>query len=690
LASPIGASRHIGGIDGLRAIAVLTVILYHAEVPGFGGGFLGVDIFFVISGFLITGLLAEEYGRNGAISLRSFWWRRIRRLAPALLMTLAATAIAVRLLAPGEFGRLRGEFVAALTYVSNWYLIHQGVSYFDSFARPSPLRHLWSLAIEEQFYLLWPVIFAGALRLWGRRAITGALAVTALGSTIWMAVLFMPGSDPSRVYYGLDTRLAGLAAGAVAALWWAPRAVSMRLGQGETGASVLGDHHERTRARVRNAGMAGGAALVLIIAFARDTSAWMYRGGFAVVAAATASLLLATASDAVCTRPLAHGALQWIGRRSYALYLVHWPIIVFTRPGIDVALDGAQLLAVRLALTAAAAEVIHRWVELPLRARHATTRLAREPRHRLALGGLGASICVVAALLIIPAATSTDVRDVLASLPEEVQLEAPSADAPPPTFATTTAPAAAPPETAPQPSVAPPLPPPEAVRVTGPPVLLIGDSVMLRTAQSLIGFLSPFSKIDAKVSRQFGQGDDIIRFYRAANYPASAVIVHLGTNGPPNAAMVESIIAAAGPVPVLLVNVRVARPYELQVNVLLDEAARRHPNVRVVNWWALAGGHPEWFESDLVHPNNEGVKAYVGLITSAIVSVQLDPALSPFMTVPPTTIPPSTIAPPTLPPALPPAPPPPSAAPAPAPAPPEPAPPPTPPADVTTTAPVPP
>src|SRR5215203_2186902 len=214
------------GLDGLRALAVIAVLLYHADLSWIPGGFLGVEVFFVISGYLITALLLAEWHQKGTINLKDFWMRRARRLLPALYVLLVVSLAFAVVFLPGEVARLRDDVLAAFGYVTNWYLIFGHVSYFEAVGRPSLLQHLWSLAVEEQFYLLWPPVLAlalavGASRLRRRRALTVALA-GAVASAVAMALLYAPGVDPSRIYYGTDTRSTGLLCGAAVAFLWLP------------------------------------------------------------------------------------------------------------------------------------------------------------------------------------------------------------------------------------------------------------------------------------------------------------------------------------------------------------------------------------------------------------------------------------------------------------------------------------
>src|SRR5215204_5684674 len=214
------------GLDGLRALAVVAVLLYHADVAWAPGGFLGVDVFFVISGYLITSLLLAEWAARGRVDLKAFWLGRARRLLPALFVVVGATLAFAVVFLPGEVAGLRGDALASFGYVTNWYLIFEHESYFEAVGRPSLLRHLWSLAVEEQFYLLWPPVVAVGMSVGARRWRTRRVLVVALGgaaiSVALMAILFVPGVDPSRLYYGTDTRATGLLVGAALAFAWAP------------------------------------------------------------------------------------------------------------------------------------------------------------------------------------------------------------------------------------------------------------------------------------------------------------------------------------------------------------------------------------------------------------------------------------------------------------------------------------
>ena len=346
----------LGGLDGIRALAVAAVVLFHAGVAFLPAGFLGVDVFFVVSGFLITALLVAERERSGGIALADFWKRRAKRLLPALAALLIGTTLfAAAVYQDQLLDQLRGV-VAAAAYLTNWDLILRDVSYFDQFERPSQLRHLWSLAVEEQFYLLWPLLFFAVLRLAGARwlrRLTWLAALGALASLIWMAILYEPGADPSRVYFGSDARAFTILLGVLLGLHWKP--------------------WRRDWGRVSGAALdllgAGGLAVVAwIMVAARESDAWMYPWGLlALSAAALATVAAAARNGGLISHALAARPLRWLGERSYAIYLWHWPVLIALEweQGITYASPG--LLAAGGAITLVLAAASYEWIERPAR-----------------------------------------------------------------------------------------------------------------------------------------------------------------------------------------------------------------------------------------------------------------------------------------------------------------------------------
>jgi len=367
------------GLDGLRALAVIAVLLYHAELACIPGGFLGVEVFFVISGYLITALLLAEWRQRGRIGLKTFWMRRARRLLPALYVLLVVCLAFAVVFLPGEVARLRGDVLAALGYATNWYLIFGHVSYFEAVGRRSLLQHLWSLAVEEQFYLIWPPVLAlglliGATRLRRRRMLIVALA-GAGASAVATALLYAPGVDPSRIYYGTDTRATGLLCGAALAFLWSP---------GDKYRPSEERHHRLElggRGRFRRrwgwtapllldiVGFAALGGLIWFFLHLGEFRPFLYKGGFALVALSTTALIMTVVNPytLIGARLLGSAPLCWIGVRSYGIYLWHWPVFMVSRPDLDVPFDGLPLLALRLGVTVLLADLSYRFVETPIR-----------------------------------------------------------------------------------------------------------------------------------------------------------------------------------------------------------------------------------------------------------------------------------------------------------------------------------
>ena len=340
-------------LDGLRAFAVLSVFAYHLDAGWTRGGFLGVDTFFVLSGFLITSLLVGEWARHGGISFGGFWARRARRLLPALLLVLLAVAAFAVLEAPADqLDSLRGDGLATLFYGANWRFIASGQSYFNLFTEASPLRHMWSLAIEEQFYLVWPLITFACLRLArGRHWLLGLVCGAGAGASIATMAVLYDRSDPSRAYYGTDGRAHLLLIGAGLALIlarWTPQRAA--------------------RSTVNALGLAGAVACVAFWALVPDTAPWMYSGGYAVFGVCVAAVITSAVQPGrfALRSFLSLPPLVWIGRISYGLYLWHWPVIVVASPA-RTGLDGASLTGVRVGLTFALATASFYLVEQPIR-----------------------------------------------------------------------------------------------------------------------------------------------------------------------------------------------------------------------------------------------------------------------------------------------------------------------------------
>ena len=631
------APRKLGyqpALDGLRAVSVLAVILYHADFSSTPGGFLGVEVFFVISGFLITSLLLEERLHKGRIDLWQFWIRRARRLLPALYLLLAVVSAASILVYTDAAGRMGGDVLAALTYVSNWWNIFLSESYFAQSGRPPLLRNLWSLAVEEQFYLIFPPIFALVILKYGRSKVRIGLIVLALASAAWMAHLFEPFTDPSRVYYGTDTRIAGLLVGAVLALSWTP--------------------WQSTQPAARRAGPAldlvGVVGLVIIgwyLTRVNEFDPFIYRGGMLlldVVCIVVIAVLVHPAAR--LSKVLAWSPLVWIGLRSYAIYLWHWPIFQVTRPELDLPFTGWPVFVLRMVLTFGAAELSYRFVEQPFRQGvlgnwRRDLRTSVGPRHSalvrrgFTVGGTFVVLLVFLTIGLRAASTNTE-RDTL----ELASMTAPGLDdgsaddsiSDPegaPSDTTTTVPGSTTRASPTAPTTLPPTAVPGATRppVTGVPTttvapgttdaVAVGDSVMLG-ASGAINATMPGIRIDAKVARQFDTVLDVVRWYEQEGLIPGTLVVHAGTNGAFSDDDLDELFRIAGDRKVVLINAKVSRPWQDLVNQRLAAAADRHPNAVLVDWYSLAMQNPEWFVSDGAHLRPDGAAAFAELISENV------------------------------------------------------------------------
>ena len=573
-------------LDGLRAVAVIAVLLYHGGVDWMPGGFLGVDLFFCLSGYLITSLLLAERRGTGRIDLPAFWLRRARRLLPAAFLVIAVSVAAAAILVPGDLAQTRGDALASLFYVDNWHQLLVGQSYFAAFERPSLLRHMWSLSIEEQFYLLWPLALGFGVAKLGARKTSLATLGLALLSALLMAVLFTGGSDPSRVYYGTDTHAVGLLLGATLAFVWPlgrfepPRRPSALAVLDITAGIAL-------------------AALILAMVTWHDYDALVYRGGIAAFSL-TAVVLIATVAHPAgrAAHLLGSAPLRWIGARSYGIYLWHWPVMALTRPGIDVHWPLPLLLAFQIGLTIALAAASYRWLEQPFRNGTAQRRIreildARAPRHRLAIvsglsAGAAAAVVAVAAANVGPGSTPRlPERSTAASaLPGAAREQPSGGEAQPATAA----------------------PPPKG------PTLAVGASVMLAAAPEL----GRLALVDAEIGRQ---ADDIVgrlQAYRDAGELPERVVVQMGENGPVTGselAQLRQVLKGVGRV--VLVNVRVPRAWGDSVNKALEKTVARWPEARLADWYDASDKRGLLY-ADATHPRTEGQEVYTRIVRQAL------------------------------------------------------------------------
>jgi peptidoglycan/LPS O-acetylase OafA/YrhL len=608
--------RYLPGLDGLRALAVLAVIGYHLNFGWARGGLLGVGIFFTLSGYLITDLLLGQYHAAGRLQLADFWLRRARRLLPALFVMLPVVVAWVTVLHRTQLAELRAAVLAACGYVSNWWLIAQHVSYFARFGPPSPLGHLWSLAVEEQFYLIWPWLLLLGLRFVAERdtrlalrpRLAGVTLVLAAASALAMAMLYRPGFDMSRVYDGTDTRAFGLLVGAALAMLWPSRVLRPRI----------------TRHARRMLDGAAGAALAVIALLIWRTNEYspsIYRGGLVLLSVATAVVVAVAAHPASrIGSVLGWAGLRWLGVRSYGIYLWHFPIIVLTSPH-GTPSPGPVRMILQVGATVGLAALSWHYVEEPIR-HGALGRLwaARRscPWRGAVRGWRWAGVAAVVAVLATACVGMTAAISPVASNGLAAPAEHPAQNS---TVAT------------PYPTTA------AAGRTSCTAVTHIGDS----TSEGMVSpdFLpNPAGRLDAQYARVgvtsqhleisgarsivetlSGQVNayDVARQLLGEGYHGCWVLA-LGTNDTANvfvgsnvdqSSRVDRMMSVIGNAPVLWVNVTsllTSGPYaESQMrawNSALERGCAKYPNLRVLNWAARA--RPEWFIADGIHYTSAG------------------------------------------------------------------------------------
>ncbi|HPB71610.1 MAG TPA: acyltransferase family protein [Phycicoccus sp.] len=594
------------GLDGLRALAVAAVVLFHAHASWLPGGFLGVDVFFVVSGFLITTLLVREYRRRGHLDLPAFWTRRARRLLPALLLVVLLAPLAARLVETDLLVGIGRQTLGALTFSTNWVEIAAGSDYFHA-TSPQLFANLWSLAVEEQFYLVWPIVVLVLVR--RRRAGPGRALVPltlAIASAVLMGLHVDPGA-PTRVYYGTDTHLVGLMLGAALAFAYA----------------APGRAGTRTATwRLLHLPVTLWSLVLLLALFVvtDEGSAFTFRAGIPLTSLATAGLILGLVSAPSQVRAVASvRPLVWIGQRSYGIYLWHWPIILLVgglwpvAPG-GTAFVASRVLAVTLTLVVAAAS--YRYVEVPIRrfgfaatARRVRSTLAAFTPRGLRLAGastLVASIAYAAVLVTAPADTST-----ARLLSANAAAAAPLPDASPAS--------ASPTASSSPPAAASPMPTDPAsvfAMPTGSEIDAYGDSMLVGSLHAMTYYF-PNIRLDGHSNRRWSDGLAAVQAKGVDN--RRAVVLAFGTNAGADRAAIESTLAALGPHR-MVVLVTEHGPFSRVAadNAILRQVASAHDNVGLADWDAALAGTSGQLQSDGIHPSLVGAHLFAKTVRSAL------------------------------------------------------------------------
>jgi peptidoglycan/LPS O-acetylase OafA/YrhL len=584
---PVANAPHIRyrpGLDGVRAIAVIAVFAYHARIDWLPGGFLGVDLFFVLSGYLITSLLLVEWEARNRIDLRRFWLRRGRRLLPALVVVVLGSLVLSAIFARQDLGHTRSDVVSSLFYFANWHEIIANRSYFNLMGNPSLLQHTWSLAVEEQFYIVWPLLLVPCLVLVGRKRLPMIVIAGIAASAALMWILYNPNGDPSRVYYGTDTRAFLLLMGILLALVW--------------------PWIERMRRAVPLLELLGVAALVgtvLLFRQMQEFNPTLYRGGDLAAAFCFVVLISAVAHPRTgIGNALGVTPLRWIGERSYGIYLWHWPIIVLlagvnTHPGLGI-------VAAEAALVLAAATLSFRFVEEPIRSGRLQRRLAQHPR-RYRLEVIGASAVGLVTAFAVLFVTPSSLNPVTSYVnPPKVR----AATHPQASFGPRPHQLSGP--TGAKPTKQGPLPPGR--------ILALGDSVMLGCSRELKDALQHRVRIDATVGRQIEDAVNELQALRRHHKLTKTVVIQVGNNGPLWYRDLVRLRHALHGIPdVVVVNVRNTTSWQDESNHALFDWVHGWPAAHLADWYATSTSK---MMQDGTHPWPYGCTIYARLIADTL------------------------------------------------------------------------
>ncbi|WP_256758006.1 acyltransferase family protein [Cohnella sp. WQ 127256] len=598
------SGRYMPGLDGLRALSVLAVIAYHLNRNWLPGGLLGVGVFFVLSGYLITDQIVAKWRRDRKIDLKDFWIRRARRLLPAMLVMLACVFVWLLLIDRSRLLGLQGDFVSAMLYFNNWWLIFHKVSYFESFGPSSPIGHLWSLAIEEQFYILWPIVLVLGLKFVRQRGkLILFMLAGAVISVISMALIYEPGSDPSRVYYGTDTRVFALLIGAALAIAWPSQSLTANVAR-------------NSRNLMDWIGTISLVSILVMIGRTSEYGNFLYYGGLLLLSILSAILIAVLAHPASqLAKILGCSPLRWLGERSYSIYIWHYPVIVLTSSTVNT--DGFNMFRILIQLGASIvlATLSYKLIEQPIR-NGAWSRtwsgMRSKPRFQWRMLFFATLIPVILLAMSVHGSTNQSAA-VQVFTPVETEIEIDLS----------------------KPAIKPDHP---VKKVKAPPinkqpnitddkikkigagegVTAIGDSVILDAAPYLEELL-PGILIDGKIGRQISQAQVVVDTLKANGKLDDRIIIELGTNGSFDSKQLHKLLDSLSEVKqILIVNTRVPRKWQNNVNSTLSKVAAEYSNATLVDWFSASKGKDSFFYKDGVHLKKEGSEFYASLLAQAL------------------------------------------------------------------------
>jgi len=572
--------RHISSIDGLRAIAVAAVVLYHLGISWIPGGFLGVDLFFVISGYVITRLILDSINQSGALDLRAFYAARLRRIYPGFIFMVICTIIFIGVWAPEAIKRFLTDLPYALSGSINWYLVAKNQDYFETIGRPPLLQHTWSLAVELQFYLIWPIILLTILKYFGKKNIARiALGIAMIsGVTLFIVSLSLDQANAkqiSHIYFGTDTHSLGLFLGSALAVSWIPQ-------------NLGGAITKRAQDVIDGIGVVGLLGLISIFLFIDQSNANLYRLAFPLAGIFGCLVIISLVHPASRFAPIISTApFRWVGQRSYGIYIWHWVIFQVTRPSVDLSGQTWALYLARVLLVLALADISLRWVEIPFRQgsvqnwfrgmKYRSTKIRLRQQASL----LTSVIAVLAVTSIISVQAINKADQITNQVLDEIIPSEPNQQ--------------------------------DLGSTTG--LWVTGDSVILGI-RSKLESKEHISLINARVGRQAPELLAVMRVDQTS-VPSSPVIFNLGNNNALSEQTVIDIFETVKNQPqIIVVNTAVPRAWKDANNEIISKVSARYPNVKLVDWDRISKGRPELFAPDGVHLSPTGSDVYVDLVLS--------------------------------------------------------------------------
>ena len=572
--------RHISSIDGLRAIAVAAVVLYHLGISWIPGGFLGVDLFFVISGYVITRLILDSINQSSALDLRAFYAARLRRIYPGFIFMVICTIIFIGVWAPEAIKRFLTDLPYALTGSINWYLVARNQDYFETIGRPPLLQHTWSLAVELQFYLIWPIILLTVLKYFGKKNVARiALAIAIIsGVTLFIVSLSLDQANAkqiSHIYFGTDTHSLGLFLGSALAVSWIPQNLSAAI-------------TKRAQDVIDGIGVVGLLGLISVFLFIDQSNANLYRIAFPLAGIFGCLVIISLVHPASRFAPIISTApFRWVGQRSYGIYIWHWVIFQVTRPSVDLSGQTWALYLARVLLVLALADISLRWVEIPFR-QGAVQNWFRGMKYRSAKVKLRQQLSLLTSVITVLAITSVisvqainQADQISNQVPKEIAPIEPNQQ--------------------------------DLGSTTG--LWVTGDSVILGI-RSKLESKEHISLINARVGRQAPELLAVMRVDQSS-VPSSSVIFNLGNNNALSEQTVIDIFETIKNQPqIIVVNTAVPRAWKDANNEIISKVSARYPNVKLVDWDRISKGRPELFAPDGVHLSPTGSDVYVDLVLS--------------------------------------------------------------------------